>query len=63
MHITVVYTYSPYSLLPGPALVSVGPDFKTLLRGPTQLCREMFDGMRQGIMIELVDVKKVGPKE
>jgi len=37
-----------------------GALFETLLRGPTQWCVEMFEGY--GVMIEIGDITKRGPK-
>jgi len=42
-----------------------GARFETLLRGPTQRCVEIFEGLHQGIMIEIAigDVIKARPEK
>jgi len=46
---------------PWPAIAMGQAWFEIVLRGPTQWCLEMFDGVHKGIMTESVMLKRGGP--
>jgi len=45
-----------------PGVSKCGARFETLLRGPTQWCIEIFEGVNQGVMIEICGVTKARPE-